>query len=115
MKNKDVKIPSGYVELCQKARLKQPFQVNFLDHTWFQYSSIRPGQKKTDLHVKDIRCLKYEKMEDISFKSHYSDNWTILSQRIKTVINPQICQLYQIRIKIKKQKYQDLQAFKAVL
>ncbi|CAG9773409.1 unnamed protein product [Ceutorhynchus assimilis] len=121
LKNKDINLPSDYIEVCKKARLKQPFEVNYLDHTWFldysklgYYSSIRPGQKKTDLHVNDIRCLKYEKNNGISFKSNFSDNWTVLPQRLKS-INAQISQLYKSRIKIKEQKYQHLQALKSVL
>lgn len=121
LKNKDIKLPSDYIEVCKKARLKQPFDVKFLDHTWFldysnlrYYSSIRPGQRKTDLHVNDIRCLKYEKNSGISFKSHFSDNWILLPQRLRPV-NGQICQLYKNRIKIKEQKYQHLQALKSVL
>lgn len=122
LKNKDIKLPSDYIEVCKKARPKQPFHVDFLEHTFFKnfsnlcyYQSIRPGNKKTDLHIIDIRCLKYEKNKGISYKINYSDNWTNLPHRLKVNLNPQIGRLYQSRLKIKQQKYEHLQALKKVL
>lgn len=122
LKNKDIKLPSDYVDICRKARPKQPYKVEFLTHDYFlnfcnirHYESIRPGNKRNDPHVTHLTCLKYSPNEGIEFKLHYTDEWRLLPQRLKKIENSSIPKLYKSRLKIKEEKYQHLQALKMVL
>ncbi|CAG9771281.1 unnamed protein product [Ceutorhynchus assimilis] len=126
LKGKDMYLPTDYINIIKDAR-KNPFplDVEYLNHTYFlnfedinckRYNSIRPGSKKNDLKVNNLRCLKYEANGEIFYKCKFADNYELLPQRQKAVdINYVPKPLYQERLKIKKVKWTHLQEFKSVL
>lgn len=83
------------------------------------YRSIRPGFKKGDPQVTDLRCIKYDVKGEILYKLNYSDDWNILEKRKTEIfsistITP-LPNLYKEPLKIDKKKFENLQALKAVL
>lgn len=128
LKNKTINVPMDYVEICKSARKRSPYSVEYLTHTDFKstkslqwYSSIRPGYKKGDPVVTNIRALKYTPDEKICYKLQFSAEWMELPHR-KRISNPSTSEAYENlptryknRLKIKKTKYDDLQALKKTL
>lgn len=121
----DINVPADYIDICKKARKSNPYEVQYLDHTYFLsftsvgfFKSIRPGKKKGDACVTDIVALKYSDSA-ISYKLKFSDSWNLLPSRpeipIKCVPVTTLPQLYHERIKINKRKYNDLQDLKTSL
>ncbi|KAK4887517.1 hypothetical protein RN001_003788 [Aquatica leii] len=123
LKNKDIYLPSDYINVCKQARLAQPFSVEYLSHDYFldytnlsYYDSIRPGVRRHDPTINDLRCIKYEE-SGISFKANYSDDWKTLQRKPKHIdMNEVIIDaLYKDRLKITLEKYHHLQVLKGVL
>ncbi|KAK4882731.1 hypothetical protein RN001_006050 [Aquatica leii] len=100
-----------------------PFSVEYLSHDYFldytnlsYYDSIRPGVRRHDPTINDLRCIKYEE-SGISFKANYSDDWKTLQRKPKHIdMNEVIIDaLYKDRLKITLEKYHHLQVLKGVL
>lgn len=66
LKKREIYLPTDYINVCKDARSKNPYRVKYLNFSCFSdysslkyYTSIKPGYKKGDPTVADIRCLKY--------------------------------------------------------
>lgn len=125
LRNREIYSPAGYVEVCRTARINpRPYKVIYLDHTFFkkysnlQYvSSIRPGKKKGDPVVTNLRVIQYNSEGTIQFKLNFSDEFSELPQRIKKPSQEEVSlpALYTKRIPIKSRLFKDLQALKEIL
>ncbi|KAK4880778.1 hypothetical protein RN001_008924 [Aquatica leii] len=93
----------------------QPYNVTYLTFQFFKsfsslayYSLIRPGFKKGDPQVTDIRCLRYNPSGFIEFKLIYNKDCKILPKRRKDeVFNKNVSAsnipcLYKENLKIEK-------------
>ncbi|CAG4955076.1 unnamed protein product [Parnassius apollo] len=108
--------PSDYVARMQQARPRNPYDVKSIHYDFFlnyeelesNFKSIRPGKKKGDPVVVDIRGLKYLSDGSVLCKLRHPDEWTILPQRraSRGSLLPQ--QLYQQPLKITESKYKHL-------
>ncbi|CAG4967866.1 unnamed protein product [Parnassius apollo] len=124
LKNKKINIPANYVYIAKTACKKNPYDVQYLYHHFFKdvehtlkfYKSIRPRKRTGDPTVTNIRALKYTLDGRIEFKlRHSATDWEGLPTRTKTISFipwDTVPQLYSARLKIKKEKYQDLQNLK---
>lgn len=121
LKDKKIYVPSNYKTYIEQARPKHPYMVEYLKHDFFKtytnltyYSTIRPGHKVGDQVVTDIRQLRY-KDGSLEYKLDYSESdFLPLPQRCRENTGS-IRRKYAEPPKIKKSKYDDLQALKAVL
>ncbi|CAK1594788.1 unnamed protein product [Parnassius mnemosyne] len=93
LKNKKINIPADYVYIAKTACKKNPYDVQYLYHHFFKdvehtlkfYKSIRPGKRiGLPTRTKTISFIPWDTVP----------------------------QLYSARLKIKKEKYQDLQNLK---
>jgi hypothetical protein len=129
LKHIDITLPSGYMTACRQARTTNPYHVEMLTHRYFlnfaknntYYKSIRPGFRKGDAVVCDLRQIKYVKDGDMFYKLGHSDTetWKILPQRRQSTGPPipleNLPRLYNLRLPIVCDKFQHLQLTKAVL
>lgn len=91
LKNREIYSPAGYFEVCRMARVEgKPYEVEFLDFKFFKnYSalnymkSIRPGKKKGDPVVTDIKSIKYNPEGCVKVKLDFKEKYIELSQRTK--------------------------------
>ncbi|CAH1155702.1 unnamed protein product [Phaedon cochleariae] len=120
LKNQVINLPSDYIRFCESARQTKPFKVHYLSNEYFlnfsaitYYNTIRPGIRRLDPVIADIRCLKYENT-DISFKLNHTDEYKLLRNKSK-INTKEITKLYKGNLKIKKEKWNHLQALKSVL
>lgn len=83
LKNKEIHFPSDYVRINKEARTTPcPYQATLFDHAFFNdykinqtYKSIRPGKRKGDPEVRDIRALKYDHVTQmIYYKLNFNDS-----------------------------------------
>lgn len=122
LKKREIYLPTDYINVCKDARNKNPYRVKYLNYSCFSdysslkyYTSIRPGNKKGDPTVTDVRCLKYNPDSTIQYKINYDDQWIILPNKNRKEHNYTIKNLYNEPIKIKEDKFLHLQQLKLVL
>lgn len=124
IKKKKIYVPQNYVEMISDCRRNQPYLVHYVDHTFFKkfsdlnfYSSIRPGYKVGDPVVSDIRVITYTPDGNVQVKLGYRDAFADLPRRARNVEQPneRVPRLHDGPLKIKKTKYEHLQALKAVI
>lgn len=126
LKGREIYLPTDYIGIIKDARKKpKPLDVEYINHSFFldyedrshhRYTSIRPGNKKDDLKVTDLKCINYAPDGNIFYKSSYTDSYLPLPQRQKIIdVNATLKPLYKERLKIKKQKWTHLQELKKVL
>lgn len=123
LKHRKINIPADYVDVCLQARSKpEPFQVKYLDHSFFKdfgklnyLTSIRPGKKVGDSTVMDIRALRYNPSGIIEFKIRHPEEWQTLPVRINKTPKTFTPMLYNERLKLSKDKYEQLQQLKSCL
>jgi hypothetical protein len=122
LKKREIYLPTDYINVCKDARSKNPYRVKYLNFSCFSdysslkyYTSIRPGYKKGDPTVTDIRCLKYNPDSTIQYKINYDDQWINLPNKNRKEHNYTIKNLYNEPIKIKEDKFLHLQQLKLVL
>jgi hypothetical protein len=123
-------VPAQFVQLIQGARARSPYEVEYVDHKFFkdfsearEYSSIRPGRKVGDPTVTDLRCLKYTPSGEVLWKLQYSDLWQNQLHSRKTKHGAaslpsrlvDMKPLYSSSLKIKADKFKDLQFLKLVI
>ncbi|XP_039286939.1 uncharacterized protein LOC111052339 isoform X2 [Nilaparvata lugens] len=124
IRGKDIFMPYEYVKFTKEARHTPfPYEAVYLKHTFFKdfskivyYDSIRPGRKKGDPCVVDVRCLKYTEIGKIKYKLAFVDEFTDLPRRankIQQQIEP--TPLFKERIKIPFSKWKHLQDLKLVI
>lgn len=125
LRNREVYSPSAYEDACRTARLKpKPYKVQYLYHDFFKkfstldfIQSIRPGVKKGDPVVTDLRCIKYNPNWSVHVKLKLdSTDFMELPRRVKKP-NGEIMvpPLRNNRIPIESTKFKHLQELKSVL
>lgn len=123
LKKKTISVPADYVDVCVHARQKpQPYSVKYLTHSYFKnhanlryVNSIRPGKKAGDPTVQDIRALRYKPNGTIEFKLRHPHEWQTLPARVNKSTSTSTPRLYSERLKITKDKYDQLQSMKCSL
>lgn len=114
----------AYIEACRTARLQPaPYKVQYLQHSYFsKYSdlqfvtSIRPGNKKGDPVLTNLKCIKYTPDGEIKVKLDFKEEFSSLPRRIKKLTNEvQVKSLYQNKITLQPSKFKHLQEMKSVL
>lgn len=118
----EIYLPTDYINVCKDVRSKNPYRVKYWDFSCFKdyslleyYTSIRPGYKKGDPAVTDIRCFKYNPDSTIQYKINYDDQWIKLPNKNRKEHNNTITNLYNKPIKIKEDTFLYLQQLKLVL
>lgn len=128
LKNKVINVPADYVDIVKKSRKRpEPYRVEYLEHDFFrnfssiQYvPSIRSGKKAGDPTVTDLRALRYNPDGTIQFKLRHTENWQLLTIRgnkkipLGILLND-IPTVYKEKLKIKKEKFDHLQALKTTM
>ena len=123
LRKKSMYCPANYVQAIKEARRNMPYEVKYLTHDFFTdystvqyYSSIRPGIKKGDPVVTDVRQFQYSPDGTIHYKLRHTEEWSLLP-RTSTAAKPAAVKtpLYQEAPKIKQTKYKHLQELKAVI
>jgi len=124
VRNKKINIPADYVTICKTACTKEPYYVEYLTFDFFKsfskilfFKSIRPGNKKGDPVVTEIKCLMYKSDKTVFYKLRFSENWATLplarnSSKQGPINFDTLPQLLTERIKIKKEKFEHLQQLK---
>lgn len=124
IKKKNIYVPQNYVELISECRRNQSYRIHYVDHTFFKnfsdlkfYNSIRPGNKVGDQVVSDLRVIAYTPDGNIQVKLGYKDALVDLPRRARNAeqSNALVPRLHDGPLKIKKSKYEHLQALKAVI
>lgn len=121
LRDKKIYVPSNYKTYIEEARPKQPYKVEYVKHDFFKsyndltyYSTMRPGHKVGDPVVTDIRQLRYTD-RSLEYKLDYCESdFLPLPQRCGENTGL-VRRKYAETPRIKKSKYDDLQALKAVL
>lgn len=109
-------LPSDYTEICRTARkahggydVKVMTFENFLDFSSTRaYKSIRPGTRKTDPHVTDIRQIKYKPNGTLEYKLEHNVEFIPFPRRFRVDPNTKFPQLYRNLLPVAKRKYDDL-------
>ncbi len=117
LKGKSIYLPSDYVDICKSARkTTHGYNVtamkfdDFLDFSQNRsYRSIRPGTKKTDPHVTDIRQMKYNPDGTLSYKLNHESDWIPFPRRYRVDPETTFPKLYDQQLPIPKRKFDDLQ------
>jgi len=80
IRNRKINVPADYVSLCKTACTTKPYVVEYLTYNFFKSfskilfcKSIRPGNKKGDPVVTDIKALRYEPNKTISYKLRFTE------------------------------------------
>lgn len=125
-KNIDVYLPIQYsIHTIAARKFPMPYRSKLLDHTFFKdfsnekmmvYKSIRPGHRPGDPTVNELRWIQYEPTGLIYYKINFEDDLRLLPTSPKNVTQyNSFLNLYQLRPKIPKDKWTDLQSLKAFL
>lgn len=124
IKNQNIYSPSDYVRFIEAARQNPtPYSVRYVNNSFFSsfdnvcaLKTIRPGKKKGEAQVVDIRCLEYRPDSTISYKLNYNDDWQELAVRgNSTIIQHQPVKLFKGPRKITAAKWRHLQELKSVV
>lgn len=134
LKNRSIYLPYDYVSVTKEARtnvkidnvlIKKPFDVEYLKYDFFlnysdkqllRFASIRPGKKKYDPTVSDLRSLIYLPNGHVMYKVNFDEEYVDLPIRIKPyecMVEPR--QLHADQLPIKQSKWQHLQDLKTVI
>lgn len=117
-------VPADYIRDIRKARREpSPYYVESLSFKDFYnfgdgyYRSIRPGNKKGDPFVTDLRCLKYTSKSEIWYKLDFPEQWKLLPRRAKPTaeVYNELKPLYNKPLPITARKFKDLQELKNLL
>lgn len=112
IRNTKINVPADYVTICKNACINNPYYVEYLSFTFFKsftnisfFKSIRPGNKKGDPVVTEIKSLMYKPNKTICYKLRFTENWCDLqlprgSCKQNAVNFDTLPPLYKQRIKI---------------
>lgn len=123
LKGKSIFLPSDYVDVCSTARktlggynvVSMKFD-DFLDFSSNRsYRSIRPGCRKNDPHVTDIRQIKYNTDGTLSYKIEHQSDWIPFPRRFRIDPETVFPKLYDQLLPISKRKFNDLQELLQVI
>ncbi|KAH9632642.1 hypothetical protein HF086_008469, partial [Spodoptera exigua] len=114
--------PSDYITRIRQARPQKPYDVKSIHYDFFlnfeemesNLKSIRPGKKKGDPVVVDIRGLKYLSDGSVFYRLRHVDEWSVLPQRRNNQRNGLVSpnRLYRSPLKITESKFKHLQELK---
>lgn len=128
-------VPSDYVTVSSEGRktvmidntrVKLPFDNEYLNYGFFsnyadskllRFNSIRPGVKKLDATVTQLRSIIYLPSGSVKYKTDFDSQYRDLPR----IIQPYSSQhsstekLHSSRLKITKSKYKHLQELKSVI
>lgn len=113
--------PQDYITKIRQARPKQPYDIRVVHYDFFKdyenistnYQSIRPGKRKGDPTVNDIRAFKYMSSGDVYFKLRHPEDYIILPQRRQVPQEyPEPVPLYHGPLEITQSKFNQLQELK---
>ncbi|KAJ8895760.1 hypothetical protein PR048_001098 [Dryococelus australis] len=123
LNHKTINVPADYVYACRRARKNsRPYVVKYVNHEYFKqfdqhhmYTTNRPGRKAGEPTVTDWRALRW----NIFYKLRFSENWTILPDRMKrnqsAMAFEKFPRLHKVRLKVKKLKFEHLQSLKETM
>ncbi|XP_072393717.1 uncharacterized protein [Diabrotica undecimpunctata] len=125
VRTRSFNVPADYCDALKKARTKpKPYDVKYLNHSFFfniegtrkNIKSIRPGKRCGDPCVADIVALQYQ-LDLINYKLRFTQECKPLAlicniPSIQRVNLKDIPKLYSERLKITKNKYNNLQELK---
>lgn len=90
LKKRNIYVPQNYVEVITTACSVKPYNVRYVDSSFFKsfselsyYSSIRLGTKVGDPVVTDIRAIHYSSEGDITIKLMFEDEFRELPRRAR--------------------------------
>lgn len=126
VRNKKINVPVDYISICKSACIKSPYTVEYLTHNFFKSfsslnfcKSIRPGNKKADTVVTNLKAIKYEPDRQIIYKLRFTEeDWSTLKLKYSKHIAVKfddLPQLHNDRLKIKKEKFEHLQQLKLTM
>lgn len=113
--------PQDYITRIRQARPKHPYDIRVVHYDFFKdyeklttnYQSIRPGKRKGDPTVNDVRAFLYNCMGEVYFKLRHPQNYTILPQRRHVPKEyPEPATLYDGPLEITQSKFNQLQELK---
>lgn len=113
--------PQDYVKRMRQARPKQPYDIRVLHFDFFKdyehlatnFQSIRPGKKKGDPTVNNVRAFLYKPTGEVCFKLRHPQDYVLLPQRRHLPQeNPAPFPLYNSLIEITQSKFNQLQQLK---
>ncbi|CAG9794569.1 unnamed protein product [Diatraea saccharalis] len=117
--------PSDYIIRMRQARPQKPYDVKSIHYDFFlnfeelesNLKSIRPGKKKGDPVVVDIRGLQYLPDGTILYRLRHFAEWSLLQQRRSNQRNGFVSlnRLYAAPLKITESKFKHLQDLKMVI
>ena len=117
-------VPHQYVDAIREARKTSPYEVKYVDHSFFmdfskvgRYTSIRPGVGVGSATVSDIRVLKYTGDGKVMYRTSHSGSEEELPQPRKPNETSDGCiqPLYKHPLPLKRTKFQHLQQLKMVM
>lgn len=124
LKHKNIYVPQNYVEAIREASSVRPYQVHYVDHTFFHkysdltyYATIRPGTKVGDPVVSDIRVIHYNTDGDITVKLMFDGEFSSLPRRARSCdsLCPDPPKLHYGQLPIKDSKFKHLMEMKPVM
>lgn len=134
LKNQTIYLPYDYVKITKDARktvtidnkiIKKPFDAEYLNYDFFKnyndeklirFSSIRPGRKKYDPTVSELRAIMYLPCGSVKTKVNFDEDYIDLPTRIKPYVgHVEPKQQYFARLPIKSSKWNHLQNLKPIM
>lgn len=122
VKNREHFVTGDFLRAIKEARINpKPYaaeSLNFTDFTKYAggyFTSIRPGNKKGDPFVTDLRALMYSPQGHIMYKLNLDDSWTELPRRPRSNVYKNLEPLYKGPLAITDRKFNDLQEMKSDL
>lgn len=122
IKNREHFVPGDFLRAIKESRINpKPYaaeSLNFTDFTNYAggyFTSIRPGNKKGDPFVTDLRALLYSPQGHIMYKLNLDDSWIELPRRPRSNVYKNLEPLYKGPLAITDRKFKDLQEMKSVL
>lgn len=113
--------PQDYITRMRQARPKQPYDIRVIHYDFFKdyeklttnYQSIRPGKRKGDPTVNDVRGFLYSSTGEVYFKLRHPQDYIMLPQRRHIPqVYPEPATLYDSPLVITKSKFDQLQELK---
>ena len=121
----DVFTPRDYIVMMLGARrnpdqytMQQVYHTEWMKLDGCYFNSIRPGKKKGDPTVHDLRALEYHSSGELNYKLTFAENaqWEDLPHRVHVPAGPlQWVRMFQVPLPLTNRKYNDLQSMLHVM
>lgn len=134
LKNQEIYLPIDYLRVTKEARktvivenkkINLPFEAIYLRYNFFynyndvsvlRFQSIRPGKKKNDPTVSDLRSLQYLPDGSVKYKTDFNSEYTDLPhifRKYNGYKEPKA--LHTEQLQVQPSKWKHLQALKPVI